>query len=39
MEKCHPQKIAEKLNISSNDAKQASKDLMTLGAFIDITSD
>lgn len=29
--------IAEKLNISNNDAKKASKDLMSLGAFIDIS--
>jgi|TARA_B100001105_G_scaffold181288_1_gene146611 predicted transcriptional regulator len=29
--------IAEKLKISQDDAKKASKDLMTLGAFIDIT--
>ena len=37
--KMTPQKIAEKLNISSEEAKQASKDLMELGAFIDITSE
>ncbi|MDH3313118.1 MAG: helix-turn-helix domain-containing protein [Nitrosopumilus sp.] len=30
-------KIAEKLNISQQEAQKASKDLMTLGAFIDIT--
>lgn len=29
--------IAKKLNISNNDAKKASKDLMSLGAFIDIS--
>ena len=29
--------IAEKLKISQDDAQKASKDLMTLGAFIDIT--
>jgi len=29
--------IAEKLKIPIDDAKKASKDLMTLGAFIDIT--
>ena len=29
--------IAEKLKISIDDAKKTSKDLMTLGAFIDIT--
>jgi hypothetical protein len=29
--------IAEKLKISNNDAKKASKDLMSLGAFIDIS--
>ena len=30
-------KIAEKLNISYDEAQKTSKDLMTLGAFIDIT--
>ncbi|QLH07447.1 helix-turn-helix domain-containing protein [Nitrosopumilus ureiphilus] len=30
-------KIAEKLDISQGDAQKASKDLMILGAFIDIT--
>ncbi len=30
--------IAEKLKISIDEAKKASNDLMTLGAFIDITS-
>jgi hypothetical protein len=35
--KMPPAKIAEKLNISVEDAKKASRDLMTLGAFIDIT--
>ncbi len=30
-------KIAEKLNISHDEAQKASEDLMTLGAFIDIT--
>ena len=38
---CHgkmsPIKIAETLKISEEDAKKASRDLMTLGAFIDIT--
>jgi predicted transcriptional regulator len=29
--------ISEKLKISQDDAQKASKDLMTLGAFIDIT--
>jgi hypothetical protein len=29
--------IAKKLKISTDEAKKASKDLMTLGAFIDIT--
>ncbi|MGY5149416.1 MAG: hypothetical protein ACW9W3_05070 [Candidatus Nitrosopumilus sp. bin_68KS] len=29
--------IAEKLKISEEDAKKASRDLMTLGAFIDIS--
>ncbi len=31
--------IARKLRISIDDARKASKDLMTLGAFIDITSE
>ena len=31
------QTIAEKLKISIDEAKKASNDLMTLGAFIDIT--
>ncbi|MBT8172621.1 MAG: hypothetical protein KJO99_02200 [Nitrosopumilus sp.] len=35
--KMSPDKIAEKLKISEEDAKKASRDLMTLGAFIDIT--
>ena len=30
-------KIAKKLKISEEDAQKASRDLMTLGAFIDIT--
>lgn len=35
--KMTPQIIAEKLKIPFDDAKTASKDLMTLGAFIDIS--
>ncbi len=35
--KMSPDKIAEKLKISEEDAKKTSRDLMTLGAFIDIT--
>ena len=35
--KMTPQTIAEKLKISLDEAKTASKDLMTLGAFIDIS--
>lgn len=35
--KMTPQVISEKLKISIDDAKNASNDLMTLGAFIDIT--
>ncbi len=35
--KMSPQTIAEKLKISSDEARKASKDLMTLGAFIDIS--
>ncbi|MCV0431762.1 hypothetical protein [Nitrosopumilus sp.] len=35
--KMSPEQIAEKLNISINDAKKASNELMALGAFIDIT--
>ena len=38
---CHgkmsPNTIAEKLQISYDDAKSTAKELMTLGAFIDIT--
>lgn len=35
--KMYPQTIAEKLKITVDEAKKASNDLMTLGAFIDIT--
>ena len=35
--KMSSQTIAEKLKISADEAKKASNDLMTLGAFIDIT--
>lgn len=35
--KMSPQTISEKLNISLNDAQNAAKDLMNLGAFIDIS--
>ncbi|AFS81410.1 hypothetical protein NKOR_07745 [Candidatus Nitrosopumilus koreensis AR1] len=35
--KMSPQTISEKLKISLNDAKIATKDLMNLGAFIDIS--
>ena len=35
--KMTPETIAEKLKILPDEAKKASKDLMTLGAFIDIS--
>ncbi|MGY5151780.1 MAG: hypothetical protein ACW9XA_05880 [Candidatus Nitrosopumilus sp. bin_6a] len=35
--KMSSESIAEKLKISTNDAKKASRDLMSLGAFIDIS--
>ncbi|QLH03396.1 hypothetical protein C5F47_07460 [Nitrosopumilus cobalaminigenes] len=35
--KMSSEKIAEKLHLSIDDAKKASKDLMSLGAFIDIS--
>jgi hypothetical protein len=35
--KMSPKKISEKLNISSDEALKTSKDLLALGAFIDIT--
>lgn len=35
--KMTPQKIAEHLQISAEDALRTSKDLMAMGAFIDIT--
>ncbi len=35
--KMSPSDIAEKLKISVDDAQKTSKDLMTLGAFIDIS--
>ncbi len=35
--KMSPEKIAQKLKLDINKAKKTSKDLMTLGAFIDIT--
>ena len=36
--KMSPETIAEKLHISIDEAKKASKDLMSLGAFIDIST-
>lgn len=35
--KMTPQKISERLQISAEDALRTSKDLMAMGAFIDIT--
>ena len=35
--KMSPEKIAQKLKLDINKAKKTSKNLMTLGAFIDIT--
>ena len=35
--KMSPESIAEKLKISTNDAKKASQDLISFGAFIDIS--
>ncbi len=34
-----PEKIAEKLGIPVDDARETSRDLMALGAFIDITAE